>query len=157
MGVRASRRRPGTAPARAARRERRHRDARDRAAGPARCLRGHRRQFRRRANGAGEDPVMRFIRSALVIARRDFSATVLSKAFIFFLLAPLFPLLMGGVFSSISTRVAAQNQRPVVAVIAPKSEFDRLIAARDQVGQAIADDKLVTLAGYSPQGDLAAQ
>src|SRR5206468_9279991 len=73
------------------------------------------------------------------------------------LLAPLFPLLFGGVFSSISTRVAAQNQRPVVAVIAAKPEFDRLSAARDQVGQAIADDKLVTLAGFPPQGDLAAQ
>ena len=44
----------------------------------------------------------RFFRSAFVIARRDFSATVLSKAFIFFLLAPLFPLLFGGVFSSIA-------------------------------------------------------
>ena len=42
--------------------------------------------------------MMRFVRSAFVIARRDFSATVLSKAFIFFLLAPLFPLLFGGVF-----------------------------------------------------------
>jgi ABC-2 type transport system permease protein len=101
--------------------------------------------------------MMRFIRSAFVIARRDFSATVLSKTFIFFLLAPLFPLMFGGVFSSISTRVAAQNQRPVVAVIAPKEEFVRLTAARDQVGQAIADEKLVVLAGFSPQGDLAAQ
>ena len=43
--------------------------------------------------------MMHRLRSAFVIARRDFSATVLSKAFIFFLLAPLFPLLFGGVFS----------------------------------------------------------
>ena len=42
--------------------------------------------------------MMRFIRSAWVIARRDFTATVLSKTFIFFLLGPLFPLLFGGVF-----------------------------------------------------------
>ena len=50
--------------------------------------------------------MMRFLRSAFVIARRDFSATVLSKAFIFFLLAPLFPLLLGGVFGGIGARVA---------------------------------------------------
>ena len=50
--------------------------------------------------------MMRFLRSAFVIARRDFAATVLSKAFIFFLLAPLFPLLMGGVFGGIGARVA---------------------------------------------------
>ena len=101
--------------------------------------------------------MMRFLRSAFVIARRDFSATVLSKAFIFFLLAPLFPLLFGGVFSSISARVAAQNQRPVVAVIAPKADFDDLTAARDQMGRAIGDEKLVNLVGYSPEPDLAAQ
>ena len=66
--------------------------------------------------------MMRFIRSAFVIARRDFSATVLSKTFIFFLLAPLFPLLMGGVFGGIGARVATQAEKPVVAVIGPRSE-----------------------------------
>ena len=74
----------------------------------------------------------RFVRSAFVIARRDFSATVLSKAFIFFLLAPLFPLLFGSVFSSISARVASENQRPVIAVIARQADFADLMAARDQ-------------------------
>ena len=101
--------------------------------------------------------MMRFFRSAFVIARRDFGATVLSKAFIFFLLAPLFPLLFGGVFSSISARVAAQNQRPVVAVVGPKAEFDQLIAAREQLASAIGDDHLVRLVGYSAEADLAAQ
>ena len=37
-------------------------------------------------------------KAAFVIARRDFTATVLSKTFFFFLLGPLFPLLLGGVF-----------------------------------------------------------
>ena len=99
----------------------------------------------------------RFFRSAFVIARRDFGATVLSKAFIFFLLAPLFPLLFGGVFSSISARVAAQNQRPVVAVVGPKSNLERLAAARDQMASAIGDEHLVRLVGYSAEPDLAAQ
>ena len=83
----------------------------------------------------------RFIRSAFVIARRDFSATVLSKAFIFFLLAPLFPLLFGSVFSSISARVASENQRPVIAVIAPQADFADLMAARDQLAHAIGDER----------------
>lgn len=99
----------------------------------------------------------RFIRSAFVIGRRDFSATVLSKTFIFFLLAPLFPLLFGTVFSSISTRVAAQNQRPVVAVIGTMPEFAKLAAARNEMAGAIGDDRLVSFAGYVPQRDLAAQ
>ena len=101
--------------------------------------------------------MMRFVRSAFVIARRDFSATVLSKTFIFFLLAPLFPLLFGGVFSSISARVAAKNQRPVIAVIAPKADFESLMAARDQMARTLGDDRLVNLTGFSPEADLAAQ
>ena len=50
--------------------------------------------------------MMRFLRSSFVIARRDFGATVLSKTFIFFLLGPLFPLLLGGVFGGIHFGIA---------------------------------------------------
>ena len=101
--------------------------------------------------------MMRFLRSAFVIARRDFSATVLSKAFIFFLLAPLFPLLMGSVFGGIGARIASQEAKPVVAVIAPRAEFDRLLGARDNLAQAIPEGSLVTLVDYPPKGDLGSQ
>jgi ABC-2 type transport system permease protein len=99
----------------------------------------------------------RFLRSAFVIARRDFSATVLSKTFIFFLLGPLFPLLLGGVFGSIGAKVASQTERPVVAVIAPEAEFLRLNAARERMADAVGDETLVKLVGYRPQVDIAAQ
>lgn len=101
--------------------------------------------------------MMRFIRSAFVIARRDFSATVLSKTFIFFLLAPLFPLLMGGVFGSIGARVATQAARPVVAVVSSGSDFDRLSSARGELAQALGDESLVSLVHYPPEPDLAKQ
>jgi len=101
--------------------------------------------------------MMRFIRSAFVIARRDFSATVLSKAFIFFLLAPLFPVLMGGVFGGIGARVASQAEQPVIGVIGPTDEFDRLMSARKQLGQAIPEGGLLKIVHYAPEGDLPAQ
>ena len=101
--------------------------------------------------------MMRFVRSAFVIARRDFSATVLSKAFIFFLLGPMFPLLLGGVFGSIGATVASQAEQPVVAVIGSRADFERLIAARDQITQAVGDGAIVGLVGYSPEKDLARQ
>ena len=99
----------------------------------------------------------RFIRSAFVIARRDFSATVLSKTFIFFLLAPLFPVAMGGLFGSIGARVANQTERPVVAVVAPQGEFAQLAAAREQLAEALGDQSLVKIVGYTPTADAAAQ
>ena len=101
--------------------------------------------------------MMRFLRSAFVIARRDFSATVLSKTFIFFLLGPLFPLLFGGVFSGISANVAARAERPVVAVIAPRDDFARLSTAREQMAEAVGNDSVVKLVGYSPDDDVASQ
>jgi ABC-2 type transport system permease protein len=99
----------------------------------------------------------RFVRSAFVIARRDFGATVLSKAFIFFLLGPLFPLLLGGVFGGIGARVATQTTRPVVAVIAPPREFAAIANARERLAEATSDDSVVRLARYDAEPDLAAQ
>ena len=101
--------------------------------------------------------MMRFLRSCFVIARRDFSATVLSKAFIFFLLGPLFPLLLGGVFGGIGARVATQTTRPVVAVVSSDSDFRRLSTARDQLSEALGDGSVAMLVHDTPEADLAAQ
>jgi ABC-2 type transport system permease protein len=101
--------------------------------------------------------MMRFIRSAFVIARRDFSATVLSKTFIFFLLAPLFPLLMGGVFGGIGAHVASQAERPIVAVVGSEADYERLARARAQMADAIGDESLAKLVRYAPEENLAAQ
>ena len=73
--------------------------------------------------GQEKPAMMRVLRSSFVIARRDFAATVLSKAFIFFLLGPLFPLLLGGVFGGIGARVASQAERPVVAVVMSPADW----------------------------------
>ena len=102
--------------------------------------------------------MMRFLRSAFVIARRDFAATVLSKTFIFFLLGPLFPLLLGGVFGGIGARVATQTERPVVAVIAPQAEFER--ARSPRATQLARRDRRRCgrhARRHSPEGDLDAQ
>jgi len=101
--------------------------------------------------------MMRFLRSSFVIARRDFSATVLSKAFIFFLLGPLFPLLLGGVFGTIGAKVASEAEQPVVAVIGTHADFQRLKAARDEMAQAMGDGAVVGVVGYAPEPDLARQ
>ena len=101
--------------------------------------------------------MMRFLRSSFVIARRDFGATVLSKTFIFFLLGPLFPLLLGGVFGGIGARVASQTERPVVAVVSSSTDFERLSSARTQLAQALSEGSVVTLIHEFPARDLESQ
>ena len=93
---------------------------------------------------------MRMLRSAYVIARRDFAATVLSKTFIFFLLGPLFPILLGGVFGGIGARVATQTAQPVVAVIASDANFVRYSIARNGLAEAVGDAQVVKLIYVPP-------
>ena len=99
----------------------------------------------------------RLVRSSYVIARRDFAATVLSKTFLFFLLGPLFPLLLGGVFGGIGARVATQTEQPVVAVVASAQDFARMAAARERLTNAMRDATVVRLVHYPPEGDSQAQ
>lgn len=99
----------------------------------------------------------RLLHSAFVIARRDFSATVLSKAFIFFLLGPLFPLLLGGVFGGIGAKVASQTEQPVVAVVSSLQDFRRIDASRARIADVIPETMLVRLVRYTPEPDMAAQ
>jgi ABC-2 type transport system permease protein len=101
--------------------------------------------------------MIRLLRGAFVIARRDFTATVLSKAFIFFLLTPLFPLLLGGLFGGIGARVASQAEKPVIAVISSPADFARLSSAREQLAGAIGNDAVIHLVSYAPEPDSAAQ
>jgi ABC-2 type transport system permease protein len=101
--------------------------------------------------------MMRLVQGAYVIARRDFNATVLSKAFIFFLLGPLFPLLLGGVFGGIGAQVATRTEQPVVAVVSSDAEFARLSAARDRLAGAVPGPALVSIVHYRPTGDVDGQ
>lgn len=70
--------------------------------------------------------------AAFVIARRDYAATVFSRAFLFFLLGPLFPILVGGLFAVIGANVGS-SARPGLAVIAAPADFARLNQARDEL------------------------
>ena len=49
-----------------------------------------------------------FFEAAWVIARRDFVAVLFSRAFLFFLIGPLFPVLVGGLAGSIGKSTSQQ-------------------------------------------------
>jgi ABC-2 type transport system permease protein len=92
----------------------------------------------------------RLIRSAWVIGRRDFTATVLSKTFIFFLLGPLFPLLLGGLFGGIGAQVASRTEQPVVAVMFGDQDYARLAAARERLAAAMPGPGTVRIVQRAP-------
>jgi len=71
------------------------------------------------------------MRAVWVIARRDFVAVVFSKAFIFFLLGPLFPIIIGFFAGAIGASVQHDLDRAVIGVAMPARDGDKLIMARD--------------------------
>jgi ABC-2 type transport system permease protein len=93
------------------------------------------------------------LRSAFVIGRRDFTATVFSKAFLFFLLGPLFPLLIGLLFGGIGANVAREAERPTVAAVATPADFMQLERAHSALEQGLRDVPLVRLRRFDPGPD----
>lgn len=97
------------------------------------------------------------IRAAFVIARRDFTATVLSKTFLFFLLGPLFPILLGMAMVGIGAQVDRNAKAPPVAVISSAEDFKLLSAARQRLSPLADLAPLVELRHVAPEPDLAGQ
>ncbi|MET0369910.1 MAG: ABC transporter permease [Sphingobium sp.] len=99
------------------------------------------------------------LRAAFVIARRDFTAVIFSKTFIFFLLGPLFPIVVGIAFGGLGAKIQGDAVRPAVAVALPAAEATRLQWARDQiarrVGTAAVPEMRRVPAGTDPHGVLA--
>ena len=62
------------------------------------------------------------LRAALVIARRDYVATVWSRAFILFLLGPLIPILFGMTFGTVGSKMSAPSAPPTIVIPASDSE-----------------------------------
>src|SRR5690606_16531144 len=130
-----SRKRHRAAAARAHRRRRGHPLAIDRARRPARRLRGDRRrgggQGARDRGGArmsaGRLPLLK---AAWVVARRDFTAILFSRAFIFFLLGPLFPVVVGVIAGGIGQRVESAAGMPQVALAMEARDVDRMLMAQ---------------------------
>lgn len=85
------------------------------------------------------------LRAALVIARRDFTAVVLSRTFILFLLGPLLPILIGFAFGGLGDRISSTDLRPVVGIALSARDSGALERAHDRLTQRMGDQALPRL------------
>ncbi|HEU4819937.1 MAG TPA: ABC transporter permease [Qipengyuania sp.] len=99
------------------------------------------------------------MQAAWVIARRDFTAILFSRAFFFFLLGPLFPLAVGGLAGSIGGQVQREAQSNVVALAMAPADSARMIAAAEAIGPKLsaAVPNLVAVPQGNPRTILAEQ
>ncbi|MDZ7588190.1 MAG: ABC transporter permease [Parasphingorhabdus sp.] len=90
------------------------------------------------------------IRAAFVIARRDFTAIIFSKSFFFFLLGPLFPLLIGVAAGGLGEQVQRDIDRPVIGIALPEAEAQQLLTARDAIIRKLGDGSVPELTLLPP-------
>ena len=91
--------------------------------------------------------------AAMVIARRDYVATVWSRSFLLFLLGPLIAGAFGGVIGNVGAKADQDALRPTIAVIAPVETGKVLQAAHAR----LARTDLPALRIAAPRGDGDAQ
>lgn len=97
------------------------------------------------------------IRAAWVIARRDFTAIIFSKAFFFFLLGPLFPVGLGLAAGGLTQQVTREIDRPVTAIVMSPADSEAVVAAHDALVAQLGDRRLPELRIVSPNGTGVAQ
>ena len=97
--------------------------------------------------------MMGYVQSAYVVGRRDFVATVWSRTFLFFLLGPLLILGISFLFGSASEKMARQDIRVTVAVIAAEADFRLIDEAHKRIAPAFAEGSLPDLVREEPDYD----
>ena len=75
--------------------------------------------------------------AALVVARRDFVAILFSRSFIFFLLGPLFPILVGGLAGGIGQRVQQTADRPELGLAMQANDVAAMVRAHQRIAPQI--------------------
>jgi ABC-2 type transport system permease protein len=70
----------------------------------------------------------------MVIARRDFMAILWSRSFIFFLLGPLFPVLVGAMAGSIGNHVENNADQPQLGIMMEGPALDAMLTAQARIG-----------------------
>ncbi|GAA0478947.1 hypothetical protein GCM10009096_21140 [Parasphingorhabdus litoris] len=93
------------------------------------------------------------IRAAFVIARRDFTAIIFSKSFFFFLLGPLFPLIIGIAAGGLGQQVRQDIDRPVIGVALEEAQAAKLADARAALSESLGNNaipELLVLDGVAP-------
>lgn len=68
--------------------------------------------------------------AALIIARRDFTAILFSRSFVFFLLGPLFPVLVAVLAGGVGQKVSENTMQPVLGIAMEAADAQAMLDAR---------------------------
>lgn len=77
--------------------------------------------------------------AAWVVARRDFTAILFSRTFFFFLLGPLFPVVVGLLAGSVGQRVDQSGEAPAIGVVMARADAEAMVRAHDALTDRLGD------------------
>jgi len=77
-------------------------------------------------------------RAAMVIARRDFTAILFSRVFFFFLLGPLFPILVGALAGGIGNALEESSGQPEIGIAMSSADVDAMLDAHRTLKPVLA-------------------
>ncbi len=83
--------------------------------------------------------MLEIIRAAYVIGRRDFTAIIFSKAFLLFLLGPLFPVIVGGFAGALGGQVAADISKPAIGIAMSAADNQKLLDAQKSLSKDLGE------------------
>jgi len=102
-------------------------------------------------------PRLNALEAAWVIARRDFVAVLFSRAFLFFLLGPLFPVIVGGLAGAIGGEVQREAVSVEIGLAMSEADNAAMLAAgarlAPQLGGALPSLRTVPEAAGDPAFD----
>lgn len=103
-------------------------------------------------SGNGQAGRLSLWRAAFVVARRDFTAILFSRAFIFFLLGPLFPVGVAALAGGIGAQVQSEATVSEIGLAMPAEDVDAMLSAREELAGSIggAMPQMVALARLDP-------
>ena len=77
------------------------------------------------------------LQAAWVVARRDFVAILFSRAFFFFLLGPLFPVVVGALAGGIGSEVQREAVATEIGLAMSPADSEAMLAANDRLARQI--------------------
>jgi ABC-2 type transport system permease protein len=101
--------------------------------------------------------MMSKLQAAWVVGRRDFTATVMSRSFAFFLIFPLVIAVVSVGFGVMTAKMDRQENHDRIAVIAAPAEYNMIAAAHDRLEPAFPKFGLAELVRVDPDYDEADQ
>src|SRR3954468_17114811 len=101
--------------------------------------------------------MMSKLQAAWVIGRRDFTATVMSRTFAFFLIFPIVIIAFSIGFGVMTAKMDRQENHNRIAVIAAPADYQAIAAAHDRIEPAFGEYRLAELVRVDPDYDQADQ